>query len=36
MLSDEDKEQFRKLGYLIKPAMLDRESAAAVAEEIDR
>ena len=36
MLSDEDKEQFRKLGYLIKPAMLDRERAAAVAEEIDR
>ena len=36
MLSDDEKEQFRKLGYLIKPAMIDPDRAAAVAEEIDR
>lgn len=36
MLSDAEKEQFRKQGYLIKPGMLDARRAAAVAEEIDR
>ena len=35
-LSDAEKEQFRKLGYLIKPGMLDPERAQAVAREIDR
>ena len=36
MLSDAEKEQFRKQGYLIKPGMLNARRAAAVAEEIDR
>lgn len=35
-LTDDEKEQFRKLGYLIKPGFLDASRVAAVAAEIDR
>jgi hypothetical protein len=35
-LTDAEKEQFRKLGYVIKPGMLEAARAAAVAAEIDR
>ena len=35
-LSEGEKEQFRKLGYVIRPGMLSPERAQAVAREIDR
>lgn len=35
-ITDDEKEQFRKLGYLIKPGFLDASRVAAVAAEIDR
>jgi ectoine hydroxylase-related dioxygenase (phytanoyl-CoA dioxygenase family) len=35
-LSDAEKDQFRKLGYVIRPGMIDPARAAAVAAEIDR
>lgn len=35
-LSEAEKEQFRKLGYVIRPGMLDAGQVAAVSADIDR
>ena len=35
-LTDLEKEQFRKLGYVVRPGMIDAARASAVAAEIDR
>ena len=35
-LTDTEKEQFRKLGYVIRPGMLDAARAGAVGSDIDR
>ena len=35
-LSETEKEQFRKLGYVIRPGMLDAGRGAAVSADIDR
>ena len=35
-LSEVEKEQFRKLGYVIRPGMLNAERVSAVSAEIDR